>query len=290
MADNSLFERKPASIESVFEDLRQSIEIVKNDLGQVYWPQWSVNTIGNMIPGSAYQIKLNQQESFTYSANAIEMPLDQRLGNIQPKFFSINHITESNMTLGIPIDAWDVRPNLMDEIAVCDMHDRIVGSGVFLEDDLVLTIWENDEYVDHKIGLNEGETFKLKIRDMQSQTTYSLNINSWLKGNNYYEKDEISIISEIDYGEPIDQDFYVYNVIPNPASNYANIQIYSTGFEKVSIEVFNVLGTLVYNETFEVNEGINNFNLPVSEFSMGTYQIKVQTSDNVSVQLIQIID
>jgi hypothetical protein len=33
--------------------------IVKNDIGNVYWPQYGVNSIGNAIVGDAYQIKMN---------------------------------------------------------------------------------------------------------------------------------------------------------------------------------------------------------------------------------------
>jgi hypothetical protein len=46
------------------------LEIAKNSMGDVYWPYYNVNQIGNMIPGEGYQLKLNFSSSFTYPANS----------------------------------------------------------------------------------------------------------------------------------------------------------------------------------------------------------------------------
>ena len=59
----------PASAEALFQPLSESIVIVKDDMGKVYWPQWGVNTIGNLIPGKAYQIKMVNDRNYNYPAN-----------------------------------------------------------------------------------------------------------------------------------------------------------------------------------------------------------------------------
>ncbi|MCX6256626.1 MAG: hypothetical protein NTW49_01790 [Bacteroidia bacterium] len=46
-----------------------SIVIVKDGGGNVYWPQYGVNQIINMLPGKGYQINLSQQQILTYPAN-----------------------------------------------------------------------------------------------------------------------------------------------------------------------------------------------------------------------------
>jgi hypothetical protein len=46
-----------------------NIEIVKNGLGQVYYPQYGVNLIGNMNTGEGYQVKMNLADTLYYPAN-----------------------------------------------------------------------------------------------------------------------------------------------------------------------------------------------------------------------------
>ena len=49
--------------------------IAKNGTGQIYWPAYGVNSIGNMVPGRGYQIKLSTTyEGFLYPANQASSP------------------------------------------------------------------------------------------------------------------------------------------------------------------------------------------------------------------------
>ena len=45
--------------EEVFQMVQDDILIVKDNNGKTYWPEFSFNGIGNLIPGLGYQIKLN---------------------------------------------------------------------------------------------------------------------------------------------------------------------------------------------------------------------------------------
>jgi PKD repeat protein len=56
----------PADISQMFSDITQNTEIVKDELGNVYWPQYSVNNIGNMLPGKGYQVKMNVGDVLNY--------------------------------------------------------------------------------------------------------------------------------------------------------------------------------------------------------------------------------
>ncbi|MCX6258271.1 MAG: hypothetical protein NTW49_10320, partial [Bacteroidia bacterium] len=44
---------------AMLNSINENIIIMKNSMGQVYWPLWSVNQIGIMIPGEGYQIKMS---------------------------------------------------------------------------------------------------------------------------------------------------------------------------------------------------------------------------------------
>ncbi|MCF8371216.1 MAG: hypothetical protein K9H64_06325 [Bacteroidales bacterium] len=43
--------------------------LMKNSNGQVYWLAYSLNTIGDMMPGEGYQIKMNVQDTLYYPPN-----------------------------------------------------------------------------------------------------------------------------------------------------------------------------------------------------------------------------
>ncbi|MCF8372212.1 MAG: pre-peptidase C-terminal domain-containing protein [Bacteroidales bacterium] len=61
----------PAPIDQILLPIINNVSIVKNGNGQVYWPAYSVNLIGNMQPGQGYQIKMTSPQSFTYPANSV---------------------------------------------------------------------------------------------------------------------------------------------------------------------------------------------------------------------------
>ena len=46
--------------------------------------------------------------NYNYPANAIQMPVEQRLGEFEPEYFMVQNRAASNMTLGIPRDAWEI--------------------------------------------------------------------------------------------------------------------------------------------------------------------------------------
>ena len=52
---------------ATFSGIVDYIEIVKNNAAEVYWPEFSFNGIGDLIPGQGYQIKVSQAiDGFMY--------------------------------------------------------------------------------------------------------------------------------------------------------------------------------------------------------------------------------
>ena len=244
-----------------------------------------------MNPGEGYQIKMLDNINFNYQANAIEMPLEMRMQDLEPEYFNVSNITESNMTIGIPLDAWEILPNVMDEIAVCDLQDRVMGSAVFNGDNMVISVWANDEQGSMKTGLNEGEYFQIKHRDMANNASYVLKASAWqqwdlmssmrMKLLLYHGLSRVKLI--------IDQGFKVYPVVPNPLTSEAQIQLFSPQSEIVLIELYNILGELVYQKELNTQEGMSLHTLPSSMFANGAYELKVKSADYIDVQSIQIL-
>ena len=60
--------RTGVNVKNFFEDqgIASDIELIKDNGGDIYWPEFGFNSIGEFIPGAGYQIKLNNNVSFQY--------------------------------------------------------------------------------------------------------------------------------------------------------------------------------------------------------------------------------
>jgi len=65
---------------------------------------------------------------------------------------------------------------------------------------------------------------------------------------------------------------------PNPTSNYFELNIQSKSEEKISLQVFDMLGRVVSKETLFLEEGINTKQFNFSELQTGRYYIKASGS------------
>ena len=63
---------EPADCILVFEDIIESITIVKDGSGNVYFPDWGFSNIGDMLAGQGYQVKTSSPSSLEYLANDLE--------------------------------------------------------------------------------------------------------------------------------------------------------------------------------------------------------------------------
>ena len=170
--------------------------IIKDENGSVYWPQFELNSLGDMCPGKGYQVKMNQTVNFSYPSvgrfGFSEHDMIEKPGHYRE---ALN--TGNNMTIGFPIDTWENIPNTGDEIAAYDESGNLIGSTVFNGDHLALTVWGDDVMTDNKDGLIEGEKILFRLWDSETNLESILVIDSWDAGSDIYEIDGISIASSI---------------------------------------------------------------------------------------------
>ena len=105
--------------------------ILKDESGFVYWPQFSLNSIGNMNPGKGYQAKLAGPWTFSFPAGDAG-----RYGDIyveRPVHFEEPINTGNNMIIGFPLESWKSTPSIGDEITAYDEDGKLIGSTTFKE-------------------------------------------------------------------------------------------------------------------------------------------------------------
>ena len=78
-------------------------------------------------------------------------------------------------------------------------------------------------------------------------------------------------------------------IYPNPASGYTEIKFNLNKSAKVSFELYNLLGTKVYNESSLMEAGFVNKTLQLGQLSKGVYMLRI-SSNNGSVNRKLVID
>ena len=62
----SVLSKNEMNLELITASLINDLVIVKDYSGLVYLPEWDFNSIGNVIPGQAYQIKMYNSRVLSY--------------------------------------------------------------------------------------------------------------------------------------------------------------------------------------------------------------------------------
>ncbi|MFH0992073.1 MAG: T9SS type A sorting domain-containing protein, partial [bacterium] len=243
--------------DSALVTLGSNIVIAKNNMGQVYWPAFTINTIGSMKPGQGYQMYLSGAATLTYPANAAVAP---------PSLLTKTALTENTSTIPEPtkyrveynntgssailiIEGSGVKEG--EEIGVWTQEKKLVGSGVVANGKALVTIWGDDEMTEGvKEGVGEGESLMMTSWSGKERV---LKINTLLNGlTGEYESKSVSYrtdgvwIATIDeVVEAIPTEFALEQNYPNPFNPSTTIRYALPKDMKVLLEVYDVLGRKV---------------------------------------------
>ena len=210
------------------------MKILKNSAGNVYWPEFGLNSIGNMNPGEGYQIKLENFTQFSYpsiSARYEHTSIESTIYFKQPKK------TDQNMIIGIPNKSWKNHINIGDEIGVFDSDNNLIGASVYSNNNLAITIWGDDILSEEKDGAKNGELIKFKLWDSYNNTEKELYI-TWKEGTQKYTKNAINIANNIStYNNHPNRKLIASHDllgrnIENPTENQIIFHIYDDGLVK----------------------------------------------------------
>ncbi|MCF8373245.1 MAG: PKD domain-containing protein [Bacteroidales bacterium] len=225
-------------ISILMSSISSEIEIVKDGGGFVYWPSFNVNTIGNMVPGQGYQIKMNTQQSFTYPANSVNV---KSATSTFPTTSRMLKNTGSNMTLGLRTDGLGAG----QEILVYSQSGLLVGAGIVEGNFTAITLWGNDETTPEIDGLMDGEEFIVKLFDGEE---YILEIDSWREGDGHYESNKIAIVGDSPNFQFLVSSFQLFQNIPNPFTHETEISFFLPVDCLVEFDIFNLLGKRIIIE------------------------------------------
>tara|TARA_B100001029_G_C15060799_1_gene458311 strand:+ start:793 stop:2151 length:1359 start_codon:yes stop_codon:yes gene_type:complete len=261
----------PLPVEQAILPLSGEVIIIKDELANVYWPFLGINTIQNMLPGEAYAIKLYSDIFFTYSNINSSRYYNQETN--KPIYFNDIINTGDNMTIGIPQYSVENIMDYGDEIGVFDSNDMLVGSAVFEDCNMAITVWGNDFLTDYKDGMIEGESLNFKIWSPDLNKERKISVKHWDEGFGNYSSNGISIVGLFDVKT---EDNINFIVSPNPVINDLRITIDNPIDSFTSFFLTNSIGQseLLLNQ--ELIKGTHDFNFHLQK-KPGMYYVKIST-------------
>ncbi|MEA3445298.1 MAG: T9SS type A sorting domain-containing protein, partial [Bacteroidota bacterium] len=281
--------QEPANLVEMMSPIVNSIAQVKNSDGQIYWPLFGLNQIGNMNPSEGYQINLYSAALLTYPANSANTS-KVMVVNEKPRKYVHDINTGNNMTLGLPQSAWTNIPEIGDEIGVFNKLGELAGSGVYNGNNLAIAIWGDDLITEEQELFTKGESFEIRLWNKNDDSEEILEIVSWAEGINEYSENGIAVVEKMaSFIHNETRDILLPNY-PNPFSNETVIEFVLVEKSNVQIELFNVLGknvALICNTAFlkgEHRQTINGQNLPA-----GNYIVRMKTNNKYLMQKISIL-
>ena len=270
------------SVETALNSVVSNIKLLKDDSGNIVWPELGISTIENMEAGEGYLLKLYDAQEFSYDSNSDFYPEDWATGNnnsdvaqrfgIDLEYYESISKTSSNMTIGFPKSALSAQEG--DELAVFDELGNIVGISKLTSENNYVVVWGDDEDLVEKSGMLSGEKMSFQLWKKSSNEIFDI-IPSWREGDDLFSVNGINVAESI-IVEPLIESGLTINCYPNPASDYVNIELNSSNETNSFIYLIDNLGKVIYHSNYLLNSGVNRIIIPLDNVSNGIYYIEVK--------------
>jgi hypothetical protein len=272
----------PMIVETALASITEnnSLVIAKNNDGNVYIPQYEVNTIGSMIPGQGYQMYLNNNSDLLYPADPIGRGATQNLFPT-PKFLKPQFTrTGNNQQILVKIPG----VNSDYELGVYNGNNILIGSGAFRNGISIATIWGDNEKTNLIDGAENNEKLKIKLYNTKNGTTTeftNFRINSLINNSDqkelFYQPDKFNYIESLnEFNEFTDE----ISIKPNPISNLGIINLNLKNTKDIEINLFTVDGKLVRQiANGSYTNGEYNFEFSRKNLASGEYNLFYKSGD-----------
>ena len=270
----------------------------------VYWPEYGINTLEKLKPGSAYMVLMGTEESIIFpecdKAPSLSptpspaLPLEGK-GETAPSNLTLKQIAEiagisevlltpNTHTVAIPESAFSgIKIQAGDIIGAFDENTNCYGLALWMGENLSITLFGDDQTTPLKDGFDDGSPLYFKV--FQSATGWGSSLEAaW--DNNLPDNSGLFVTNGISAIDGFKQSSTgIYNqlvsdikIYPNPANERITIARESTG--QAGMKIFNMQGLEVMSQN--LNNPIDEVN--ISMLSPGPYLIKIHDRKSSYVQ------
>ena len=265
---------------SALSGISDQMIIIQNDDGLLWWPDASVNTIGNLVPGTGYQIFVTDDVTFTFNAGIDKQsaPLTQ-----------IVALPDAPASTGLPYAVmvnWD---DTLEEMGVSAVElydgDLLVGKGAPLEERqaALVTAWGGDEAIEMP-GFRTGQPIKVRLI---GEDGLELPLKSDVTTAKYGEgAGAIVSVERVD----LPTEFSVSAGYPNPFNPSITIPFGLPKGGEVTFTMYNLLGQRVMKETQTLQAGYHrHFFRAQPGMVSGVYFLRVDFEHATRMQKIMLL-
>ncbi len=238
------------SIESQLAGITSQILIVKNNAGQVYWPDYGIDAIGSMSVGQGYFTYMKSAATLTYAiakktangAPVLRLP--------DPRHYANHANTGSNASVLASRVLFGDRPAPDScEIGAFDGNGNLVGSGTVIHGLAAFAVWGQNSQTKVKDGLNASEPVVFKL--WNKTTEYPLEFKADNGGAVRYTAQAVLLGTfAVPEGALITR-FNLAKVYPNPFHGFVQVafdvpSLSGAAAHDVEVNIFNMNGILVH--------------------------------------------
>ncbi len=283
----------PIAPQTGFSTILDKLVIAKNGTGGIYVPQFNINTIGNLVPGSGYNLYLSANDELIYPSNVIQSKAGINDITPSPRYLvpSISN-TGNDATLIL-----ELSNNFNgQEIGVWNSIGELVGSAVVNNGSAAINIWGNNEATEQNEGAYEGEFLTVKSYNTENNQYTDLNlyqINEVVTGNSSdfvtYVQNAIYFAKAIATSGAVAGEMSIKNQ-PNPCATNTTIEFSLPNEGFVEIGLYSLNGQKVAHITdANFKAGIHTLNFDASNLTSGTYNLILRSGSQQVNQMMLIV-
>lgn len=270
------------------------IELVKDGAGNVYWPEYSINTITTMRPGQGYLIKTKAGNSVNlyYPANTYLPKQVASKKMSTPEHYVVTANTDNNATIAIKNDILSKYAKVGDEIGIFSANGVLVGSSVYNGENLAVTAWGRENGKEEGFGLTNDEKFDIRVYNKANKTEATF-MGVTFDGNSKYAPNATSVVmgvQKVEVAGSIPTSYALSQNYPNPFNPSTMIRFALPSDSKVVVSVYNVVGEKVAElVNRNMNAGYHSVPFNASNLASGIYFYRIEAGKFNAVKKMMLI-
>ncbi len=281
-----------ASPEAVFDSILDTVVIVKNNDGNVFWPEYGIDDIASMYQGQGYWINLASPVTFRYQAVSAKPLAASANDSRETVHFRPAGNTGSNATVLLTSDsftAYGIMVNYGDEIGIFTQAGICVGAALYCPGkNMAVPVWGDDNMTDEIEGLVQGEALRIIVWNMDSGRENDIS-SQFESSTAAYEHNALIMPGWLSSGgnnatapsiEPLT--FSLSQNSPNPFNPATTVSFTLPAAEHATVEVFNISGQRVAVLADGIfSAGRHNLVWNAADNSAGVYFCRVRAGANM---------
>lgn len=277
----------PVNIENIFGTQIADVIIIQELIGTgIYWPDMSIYTLQDLMPGKAYSIKISAPVDITFPECSLKSGYVQLVetNSQNTPWGEISFTPFRQVSVVMPTAMKYLQPG--DEMGAFDAQGNVCGYAVVqnTNNKLPIVLFGDDNTLIDQHGFRENDEiiFKLYRSETGEESEISPVYSSVFDNTSgLFRTNSFAAINSMELKNSIDDDIseVTVSLFPNPATDRVTLNISGNLSVDANVEIFDVNGRLVYTG----NSGPSHI-IDVTSFNRGVYYVKILTAQNTMVK------